>query len=377
MFLVWLVLLLLFIFLVKRLFGPVWPGLFHEDGIGQHVGAFKSLYNWDGQWFLAIAKYGYASVPARFGWDIPYVATAFFPLYPLAIRLFSYPLLGNFYAAGLTVSWLSLLGSLVYLYRLARIYGTWDDSYRSCLFLLLFPTSIFLIAGYAEALLLLCAVAAFYHARRSSWVLAGVWGFLACLTKSMGLLVFVGVALEAFRQAGWKFSGLRRRMAAIALMPLGSIAYMVYLQIAFGDFKIFTKAEEVGWGRRLDLIGILRALKHLIIPSGLTGAKYAENLYLVFFVGLFALLIVYVFKWYGLPMGAFSLGWLLMIISVGSTDPGFVLMSANRLILPIFPAFLVLGRWGKDRRFEQVYVVAGTLGLALFTTLFITGFWAG
>ena len=52
-------------------------------------------------------------------------------------------------------------------------------------------------------------------------------------------------------------------------------------------------------------------------------------------------------------------------------------MSMNRMVVVIFPAFMLLGEWGRKRDFERFYACAGTLGLALFTTLFVYGLWAG
>ena len=248
-FVVWLILLLSFAYFVQVLN----PGR-TDPGTSMNGGVFiRSFFNFDGSWFTDIARYGYTGFSAARNWDIPYISTAFFPLYPAAIRLVSYPLFGHYYAAGLLVSWLSLLFALIYLRRLALTFredGDEDEDagFRACLFLLLFPTAIFLASGYSESIFLLCAVASFYHARRSSWILAGVWGFLACLARPVGLAVSAAVILEALRQTGWKPRNLRPKMAAVLLAPLGLATYMVYLQWRFDDFFIFSKAEKAGWG---------------------------------------------------------------------------------------------------------------------------------
>jgi len=53
------------------------------------------------------------------------------------------------------------------------------------------------------------------------------------------------------------------------------------------------------------------------------------------------------------------------------------MMSLNRLVIVIFPAFLLLGEWCRNRDFERFYSIVGTLGLAVFSTLFVYGMWAG
>ncbi len=367
----WLALIVLFAFFVYTLVRPT-----GTDLSGIHRGFFRSFFYYDGDWFIGIAKYGYTGIASALGQPVPYLSTAFFPLFPSLIRIFSYPLFGNYDAAALLVNWASTLGFLIYLFKLVNLESQdhKSDAFRTCLFVLVFPTAIFLALGYSEAVFLLCATASFYHARRSSWVWAGAWGALACLARPVGLVVFAAVGLEALQQSGWKLSRLKPRMAALALIPAGFASYLIFLQVRFGDFLVFTKAEKEGWGRGFNLAVLFQAPRRLF-TSGITSGAFAETLYLIGFVVLFAVLTVLVFKWYGLPLGILSLGCLAAaIISSPSAHP---LLSANRLVLVSFPAFMVLGRWGRNRNFERVYLVAGTLGLALFTLLFIKGFWAG
>jgi Gpi18-like mannosyltransferase len=101
--------------------------------------------------------------------------TAFFPLFPVAIRMVS--------AVGVSVSPPGLLiaavGSLVagvFLYRLAEAaFGEVAGS-QAVLYLMLFPTAVFLVAPYSESLFLAGAVPAFYYARRAQWPRAALRG---------------------------------------------------------------------------------------------------------------------------------------------------------------------------------------------------------
>ncbi len=372
----WLILLLSFAYFVMQL-NPAQPTIYTPMNAENYV---HSFFNFDGSWFTDIARYGYTGFSDARGWDIPYISTAFFPLYPAAIRLLSYPLFGHYYAAGLLVSWLSLLFALIYLRRLAFTFKQDDDEdagFRACLFLLLFPTAIFLASGYSESIFLLCAVASFYHARRSSWILAGIWGFLACLARPVGLAVSAAVILEALRQAGWKPRNLRPKMAAVLLAPLGLVTYMAYLQWRFGDFLIFTKAEKAGfgWKREFNLLGPYRLVKRLFISGGVFNGDFAKYFYLFIIVSLFVVLVFFIFRRYGYPLGTFSL--LCLLAPMLTSPPDNPMMSMNRLVVVIFPAFMLMGEWGRKRDFERFYSLAGTLGLALFTTLFLYGMWAG
>jgi Mannosyltransferase (PIG-V) len=333
-------------------------------------GYFWSLVRFDSPFYMDIARYGYSAPQFDRGPGMVYLSAAFFPLFSIMIRIFSYPLLGNYRAAALAVCWISLLFALIYLYKLAKLFHDEDTSFRACLFVLLFPTACFFFFPYSEALFLLCAVASFYHARRSSWILAGIWGYLACLNRPLGLAVFAAIALEALRQSGWKPSRLRPRMAAILLAPLGILTYFCYLWWRFGDFFYYFRSQTEGWSSGFRPFGLFSAIKHMVAPEKFT--EFARYAYLLFFVFLFVVLLIFVFKRYGYPLGFYGLAYLaIFLLSSPANAP---LESVNRHVVLLFPAFMLLANWGKNRDFERLYIIAGTLGLAVFTTLFVLNF---
>lgn len=315
----------------------------------------SSLFHFDAGWYQEIARHGY----------FRFEATAFFPLYPLLVRALSYPLLGNYQAAALAVSWISLLFALLYLFRLAASFDDDDSAFRSCMYLLLFPTAVILAVGYSESLFLLCAVASFYHARRSSWILAGTWAAAACLARPTGMAVCVAIFLEALRQSGWKPSRMRPRMAGVLLGPLGLAAFMVYLRVEFGDFLAFSKAQEGGWGRGFNPFGIFHAIGDVLSREGLISAEFAFLLLILAFLVLAAL----AFVRYGAPLGTMS--FLLILFPLLISPQSEPTMSISRMVLVIFPAFMLMGGWGRSRWFERAYLVVSTFGLAYFTICYL------
>lgn len=366
----WLSFLLLFCFF--------FIALYHEFGQAPQFkaqGFFHHFFFWDAKWYLGIAQYGYRGFPASLGWDAPYIATSFFPLYPLLIRAFSYPFLGNYRAAALAISWISTLLALHYLFQLTRFYQEEKVSYRACLSLLIFPSAIFLVCGYSEAVFLLCAVASFYHARRSCWLASGIWGFLACLARPVGLAVFLAISLEALRQAGWKPSRLRPHTAWLLISPFGLASYLVYLKLEFGDFLILTEAEKVYWRRGFNPWGFFQAVGKVFTAEGFFTEQFAHYLYLVAFTCAFAVLVVFVFRRFGLPLGCYSLVCLAMPLL--SSPPDMPLIGIHRYVLTIFPAFVILALWEDNPYFEKFYMYISVLGLAFFTVMFISDFWAG
>lgn len=198
---------------------------------------------WDAIHFLAIADVGYDPSIAHGN------AAAFFPGFPLAVRALD--VLGfGLVAAGLVVPLLGTLVAGYYLHRLAE--GDGHDGDRTVLALLLFPTAVFLAAPYSEALFLAGAIPAFYHARHGRPWRAIPFVLLASLTRTVGLLVAAGAAIEILRRSKPLDRGVALRAGAVAIAGTAPIiGYGLHLQATKGDFFEFLHAQERGWLRRL------------------------------------------------------------------------------------------------------------------------------
>src|SRR5215469_17373355 len=145
----------------------------------------------DSMWFLQIAQHGYSAHDA---------SAAFYPAYPLLIRLVGYLTLGHLLVAAYIVSNGALLAGLVVLYQLSeREYDT-SVARRATLYLCIFPTAFFLFDTYSESLFLLTAVAAIALARRRRWGWVAVAGIAATLTRAIGVVLVLALAAEAVHQ---------------------------------------------------------------------------------------------------------------------------------------------------------------------------------
>jgi hypothetical protein len=198
---------------------------------------------WDTGFYVSIAEEGYRYQ----GVELPSVA--FFPLLPLLMRLLT-PVAGDAVAAGILISNLALLGATILLYRLVLDQVNEEVAERAVWYLSVFPASFFGSAIYTESLFLLTAVGALFLARRGRWVWAGLFGIAAALTRLHGVLVAVLLAGEWWRQrhdpTADKPSVLA--LAAAAVTPLGTLAYMLYCRQAFGSPFAFATAASA-WGR--------------------------------------------------------------------------------------------------------------------------------
>ena len=321
---------------------------------------FDAFSRWDGYRYLAIAANGYpASDPA---------SAAFFPLYPLLARSLA-ALTGTAHGPGLeiaalVVSNVSLLAAVTALIALCRLeYGAGVAS-RASWYLLLFPTSFFLSAVYAESLFLALSLGAMLRARRDRWLLAGAMGGLAALTRPYGFVVAVPIAVEALvrRREGERSW---RPIAGLAIVPLALGAYMAWLGWHYGDPLAFVHAQS-GWQRSLSgpWEGFLRTLS-----GPLTMNKLPHSA-----VDLVAAT---------LTLGLVAAGWKLLRPSYALFLTALVLLplstgslgSLMRFDAGFFPIFMILALAGRSRAFDRVYVLLGAGVGAVFMALFAQWYW--
>ncbi len=183
---------------------PGWPA--PDLTPGWH-NLFTSWERWDGLWFLRIASAGYAVGDG---------SAAFFPLYPLIVRGFSFALGGHPLGAALIVSNVSCLAAMVTVFRLTEFEFDARRARNTIVLMSLFPTAFFFLAPYTESLFLLLAAGSIYAARRERWILAGLLGALASLTRSVGLVLILVLAAEAIRR--WREREDREPIRLVALL---------------------------------------------------------------------------------------------------------------------------------------------------------------
>src|SRR6266852_518255 len=152
----------------------------------------RSWYHWDVISFENIATRGYVYRDNA----------AFFPLYPLLEREVSALLHihTNVFLGGMLITNLAFWGTLIVLYRFVEVEFDRATARRETLYLAVFPTALFFFAAYNEALFLFFMLLSFYAMRRGSWWLAGLFGGLATLTRSIGLLLLAVFLYEFVRQ---------------------------------------------------------------------------------------------------------------------------------------------------------------------------------
>ena len=326
---------------------------------------------WDTGFYLSIAEEGY-KYPA-----VPFSSVAFFPLLPILIRAVKL-LTGDALVAGLMVTNLALLGATLLLYKLVeREWGT-STADRTVWYLLIFPTSLFGSAIYSESLFLLGAIGELYFARAGKWGAAGMFGILTSLTRLVGILVAPLLLIEWWMQRRHRAAEARPSMMMLlapAAVLMGTGIYMLYLQLTFGDPLAFAHASAA-WGRVLH--SPLATVGELIRrpAEGWGAAISAGHLPLDNWIDLIAVSLFVALGCVLLYQHRWSEGVLVVLGSLLPLSSG-LLMSQRRYVWVLFPAFILLARWGKRPWLDRAIVLISLLGLGLFTAMFANWYWVG
>ena len=211
---------------------------------------------WDADQYLKIITQGYWSDTE--GW----IRIVFFPLYPMTVRLFQFGFI-DVRLTAMLVSWLCLGGASVYLYKLVLRDGDERAARRAVKFLLIFPLTVFLGAPFTESMFLFFSLACLYYMRRRQFFLACAFGFLAALTRNVGVLLALPVLIEMLRADGILPRGETPRQwarffghaAMLLIIPAGTLGYLLMNDALTGDMFMFLKMQQQQWSQRFGSFG--------------------------------------------------------------------------------------------------------------------------
>ena len=344
-------------------------GAYHLRGTDNLLlDAFGS--RWDTGFYVSIVEEGYVYEAD------PFPSVPFFPMLPMLMMLIM-PLAGDAVVAGLWVTNLALLGAAILFYRLVA--DEWGERVgsRAIWYLLIFPTAFFGTALYSESLFLLLAIGALYAGRRQQWWLAMLLGIAATATRLVGIVVVPLLLLEWYgqwRRGGSQVTDLWRLIFPLAT-PLGLASYMAYLWWRFDDPFGFVTGSAA-WGRVAQapwetIQGLFVApagrWSDALLAGQLPLNDWIDFAFVIAFFG-FGIVLMSERRW---AEGIFV--WLGVMLAFSSG----LLMSQRRYVWVLFPAFVLLARWGENPWIDRFITTFSLIGLGLFTALFANGYWVG
>ncbi len=204
--------------------------------------------NYDGPFYILVSKTLYnPKMVGKFSFTLPaeYYA-AHFPLFPLLIRLFSYTF-GSPYSMLFVTATSSIL-AIFFFYIFTNEFTNKKNALWLTFIFSVFPARWLIVrsVGSAEPLFLAMIIASVYFFRKNKFFLAGIFGLLAQLTKSPGILLFIAyflflfisdfkrIIIETSQHASKKIE--LKRYLSISLIPLGLLIVFLIYKIQLKDF---------------------------------------------------------------------------------------------------------------------------------------------
>ncbi len=202
--------------LAGRHYGLLGPKIFHRP--------LGLLGAWDGQWYVEVATRGYLLLPGRQS------DPAFFPLYPIAVKLLGATGMPTL-PAGILISNVGFLAALLALDAVGRAYLPAADARRAAVLAAVFPLGYVFSMVYPESLLLGLGLLAVVAAQRDRWFLAALLAAFATLARPEGIFFALPIAQIAFERRALRGGAL----AAVLAAPTALLSFPLYLGWALGD----------------------------------------------------------------------------------------------------------------------------------------------
>lgn len=305
--------------------------------------------NFDGEHYLSIAYFGYKNLQQ-----------AFFPAYPLLIKIFSIifgSTLFSYLLSGIFISNLLFLGSLLLFWKVIKLDFSKKIAKLSVLSLLVFPTSFYFANVYTESLFLFSSLLTYFLYRQKKYFWAGISGILMTSTRIYGLFVVLMILVDIAKDKFSFKSFIKDKKYLVLISFLGLLGYMWYLKINYSDPIAFYSLQTlVGEQHQKGIILLpqvfYRYFKILTISKMPFYNLYSTSMEIITAI-LFVFLAIYGFT------KKFRFSYLIYILLgflVPSAQGSF--SSVPRYLLVIFPAFIIMGTvLNKLPKLVRVFVV--------------------
>ena len=209
---------------------------------------------WDTGWYYTIVTEGYSP-----NLDIQNNMSniAFFPLYPLLIKVSSlfaidfstYRTL--FVIFGLFVSNISFIIALFFSYKIMEFFKFSNTTKETVIWLVvLYPYSFFFSSVYSESVFLLFLVLTFYFCLKSNWLFASIAGALLTLTRPLGILVILPIGIRYFYVNNYKIKLMD--LLYFSLIPVALGLFFLHSYFVTGDF-FGSINNQLAWGKVIQM----------------------------------------------------------------------------------------------------------------------------
>jgi hypothetical protein len=346
----------------------------------------NQLVAWDSEYYLGIAVGGYddpAAGRAQTADGQFHIANyAFFPLYPIVMKVLMLPLgligMNAIATATLAGSIVALLGTLAGMLGLCDLTGDFFDEdgvLRTVFYMLIFPTAFFFAQIYTEGLFIGLAFWSLALMKRKKLVWAGILAICATWTRAQGAVLALPMLIAWLTMINWKksfneqFSWKWAALGLTVLMPMG--AYLIWRYSSLG---LGWAAIQPGYFGR-GLLQIPESIGSWIYSLDYASKNLQSGIYYGF--ELFSILLAFVSGIVLLrkfpEVASFSLA--VVILSVFSGDGAAQSQARYMIVAPAM--YISLAMLGRNKVFDRVWMLVCILLMGMSVMLFSFDMWVG
>ncbi len=311
---------------------------------------------WDTGWYLDIAVNGYSTNILTDPGMVGQANYAFFPLYPMLIRVIGW-LTGNYFIIGLLLSNAFLIFASIYLYKMVRSHYDEDMAKKTIRYLFIFPTSFVLSGVLTESVFLLLVVLCFFFADRRNWLLVGALGLLLSLTRSIGVVVSIPLFYMYIKSISFDFKRIDYKILYFAVFPLGLGMFMLHNYYLTGDLLAFVHIQAA-WERELSNP-----------VSVLWNSLFHERFYHAAFAIMSIVILAIILFWrkaIEFPYLIYSL--LVLLVPLSSS-----ILSMPRFMVVAFPLYIIFARWSENSFYDRALTVTFAMFQGFLMTMWANG----
>ena len=200
-------------------------------------GDLSILELYDGEHYIEMARAGYSS---------PFLY-AFFPMYPLLIRIINI-IIPSYQISGALISNISSFLSILLLNKLTKD----KDNKFNILCFIFSPILAYTSIVYTESIFMLLTILGYYFYKKDKYILSAIIVGLSILTRNSGIILWGAIGLDMlYRLFVQKDKTIKfKHIVIFGLISLSiGMIYPIYLYIKTGNFLEFATVQDKYWGR--------------------------------------------------------------------------------------------------------------------------------
>lgn len=309
-------------------------------------GFVDSIRDWDGDWYIKLAHYGY---PDKAFFDVhgfTFQSTAgFFPMFPLLIRAVHEITPFNYTVSAAIVGFTFSICAFITLGLLLRNLLDISLANKTVFLTAIAPGAFVFTMAYSEGLFLTMTALfiLFLVQKRFGW--AALVGAVAALTRANAIILIAIAAASVYKN---RKNLTTKQFLPIIAPALALGAFFAYDAIHIGDPFAYFHNQSYGWGMRFDFgLTLLRHFPSLLVDPAHSQGRDLTARFAIIMVVLSVLVIrdkmPWQLKWYGIGT---------VILALGSTS----LWSYPRFAMTAFPLMIPIARNFRGRMFAVAAV---------------------